>query len=105
MLLFLCLFQSVASGIASDLSIRLTDLSPAELAFHQQLISLHSSSLPTYQHKLDELDRKSQHIQQIHQEMKQAAKVDARKGLVTSDTKSAWSDKQIEAVKPIIANQ
>jgi hypothetical protein len=97
--------QDSVQGISSDLSLQLTDLSPAEVAFHHHLLSLHSHSLPNFKHKLAELDRKSEQIQQIQQEMKQAAKSDARKGLAGPDTKTAWSEKQIEAIKPIIANQ
>ena len=91
--------------MSSDLTLHLTDLSPAEIAFHQQLITLHSQSIPQLHHKLAEYDRKSRQIQQIQREMKQAAKIEERKGLVTPDTKTVWSEKQIELIKPIIANQ
>lgn len=93
------------TGLSSDLTLHLSDLSPAEIAFHHNLLTLHSQSLPSFKHKLAELDRKGRHIQQIQAEMRQAAKSQARKGIATPDSKNAWSDKQIEAIKPIIANQ
>jgi hypothetical protein len=97
-----------AKEMQAQLAVQLHDLSPAELRFHAQLSALRSTLLPRFAHKLDELARKQEHMAQVERELAQAARVTARKGVgagADATPSSAWSQQQLQQVKPVLHNQ
>lgn len=97
--------QQSALDLQSQLSLQLHDLSPAEVSFHTQLVTLRDTLLPQFTHKQHELQRKEEHMRRVQRELAQAARAHANKGLAGPESKNAWSEQQLQAVKPVIANQ
>jgi len=95
-----------ARELQAHVAVQLSDLSPAERAWHAQLAALRSSVLPRYEHKLSELQRKQAHMAQVQRELAQASRASARKGLPPPEaTSSHWSEQQLQAIKPVLQNQ
>ena len=91
--------------LQSDLTVHLADLSPAELTFHRQLLQLRDSTLPRFQRKLEELQRKSAIMVAKQRELQQAQKALKHKGLAGEGSHKAWTEEQMHALQPVIANQ